>query len=172
MSRKDKNNFADLVFISIFSVLVFFGAFFVFGEFQKSKSSKQISVRSLENSINQKVNNRIRKLEGKKIFLKSKIKENARVNEELPSIDTSEQKDSRLEMQIFEKNEIDSFEPEKRSIHDQVLEEASYEDGNSVTQQETIELYKKELIQRAREEGWEIELDDNLEIIKQVRLKK
>lgn len=172
MTKKPNNNLMDFLFIVVFSILIFFGALFVFSEIRKPKENVQISVRSLENAINSKVNKRIRKLEGKKIFLKSKINDTSGLKEDYETVDDSKASSSKLDLEIFEKNDVEELRPKNRSIYDEVMEEASYEDGNNTEQELLLDGYKQQLIQRAREEGWEIEVDDNLEITKQVRLKK
>jgi len=173
MAKKANNNLQDALFIIVFSVLIFFGALFVFTEVNKTEAPKEISVRNLENKINQKVNSRIRKLEGKKIFLKSKIKSTSNFDSTEGEIGLGTRSDnSSLDMQIFEQKDVDEFRPKKQSMYDEVMEEASFEDGNNIDQQKITDAYKERLIQRAREEGWEIELNDELEITKQVKLKK
>ena len=171
MSKKSNNSLSDLMFVAIFSVLIFFGALFIFSEFKKPSATKQVSVRSLERVINKKVNKRIQKLEGKRIFLKSKINSNSNMSRNFKSAPQEQEEDTRYSLDIFEKNEIEQKRPD-RSIYEGVMEEASYDDGNNTEKEQIVEGYKQQLIQRAREEGWEIELNDDLEITKQVRLKK
>ena len=171
MSIKPKNSTFDLIFIGIFSILVFFGAFFVFSEFKKPDTSRQVSVRNLEDVINKKVNKRIQKLEGKKIFLKSKMKSASSFDKDYKPVEVTDESDSKYNLEIFEKSNLDQDSPNKRSVYDEVLEQVSIEDGNNTEQQEVLQEYKRELIEKARREGWEIELNDNLEITKQVKLK-
>lgn len=171
MSQKPRKYIQDLIFIGVFSVLIFFGAFFIFSEFKKPNATKQVSVRSLENVISNKVNKRIQKLEGRKIFLKSKAKSTSNLDIEFKPLEVREEQSRKYDLEIFEKTNLDESGPEKRSVYDEVLEQVSLEDGNNTEQQKVLQEYKRELIKKARNEGWEIELNDDLEIIKQVKLK-
>jgi len=171
MSNKPKNSVSDLMFVAIFSILIFFGALFIFSEFKKPSVKKQVSVRSLERVINKKVNKRIQKLEGQRIFLKSKIKSTSNVDTELKPVEIKETADSKYSLDLFEKSNVEEERPKSQSIYDGVMEEASYEDGNNTEQERLVQEYKQKLIEKARQEGWEIELNDDLEITKQVKLK-
>ena len=208
MPNKFKNSVSDFLFVAIFSILIFFGAFFIFSDFKKPSVKKQVSVRNIEHIVNKKVNKKMRELEEKKFLLESKIKSNLDLNRkhfdaehlvdaehlidaehlntehldanhlnakhldaELQPIEMNETRDSGYSLEIFKKNETEELEPKHQSIYDGIMEEASLEDGNNIKQEESVQEYKQKLIKKARQEGWEIELNDDLEVIKQVKLK-
>jgi hypothetical protein len=171
MSNEPRNSISDLMFVAIFSILIFFGAFFVFSEFKKPSVKKQVSIRSLERVINKKVNKRIQNLEGQRIFLKSKIKSNSNINSKIKPVEKTEIVDSKYSLDLFEKGDVQEPKVKSQSIYEGVMQEASIDDGNNTEQEKLIQDYKKQLIERARQEGWEIELNDDLEITKQVKLK-
>ena len=172
MSNEPKNSILDLIFLAAFSVLIFFGTLFIFSEFKKPNVKKQVSIRTFEQAINKKVNRRIQDLERQGILMESKIKNNFNVDLNLKPVEINETKDNRYSLELFEKNDVEEQRPKSQSVYDRVMEEVGREDGNNTRQERLVQEYKKKLIERARQEGWEIRLNDNLEIIKQVRLKE
>ena len=165
---RSKNTTLDIIFIVIFSILVFFGALFIFLEIKDPSNQKKVSVRSLERVMNKKVNKRIRSLEGKKVFFKNKIRNGTDVEymENEGAVSAESQKDNSF--QIFKKDEDFNKDQGAKSVFDGVLEEANIE-AQSYPSNE-LEFYKKELIERARDAGWYIELNDDLEVIKQEKI--
>jgi len=165
---RSKNTMLDIIFIVIFSILVFFGALFIFLEIKDPSDQKKVSVRSLERVMNKKVNKRIRNLEGKKVFFKNKIRSGTEVKnmDDEGTVSVESQKDDSF--QIFKKDEDFNKDEGVKSVFDGVLEEANIE-AQSYPPSE-LESYKKVLIEKAREAGWYIELNDELEVIKQEKI--
>ena len=73
-------------------------------------------------------------------------------------------------LEFFIKPNLKNFnkEEEMKSILDGVFEEANIE-AQSYSPNE-LESYKDELIEKARQAGWYIELSDDLEVIKQEKI--
>jgi hypothetical protein len=155
----------DILFIGVFSLFIFFGAFFLFASLKKTQTRKQISVRNLEKNINYKVNKKIQKLQTRSRMFKSKIEDFKNVNK----ADLGESIENRGGV----KYKIDIFKPKDSNLAGQVPLTASErveallnsEDNSVEDKRDLLEQYKEEMIEKAREQGWAIELSDELEVI-------
>ena len=174
MKLENELSVSDIFFISIFSLLVFFGAFFIFGELQKSKVDKQVSIRSLDQMMTQKVNKRLKSLQGKRILFKSKVN-GLRINtDNLSESGTNSLRDSKYDLEVFDKSEElnNNIKTHSGSSFDQAMFEASYDDGNLNGKENIVNEYRNRIIQMAAEKGWRVEVDQDLNITKAEPIKK
>lgn len=157
---------SDLIFIGFFSVVVFFGAFFIFSSLNKKEETKKVSIRSLENVVNTKVNKRIKRLQGKGLLLKSKIVHQAESIKEDESL--SVQKDAsgaNYKLDIYQKTDQVDYDAAPKTAAERALVDAGLEAGNLEDRQRLIQDYKQSLVDKARKEGWDIQINDDLEVV-------
>ena len=168
MKFENELSISDVFFISVFSLLVFFGAFFIFSELQKSKVEKQVSIRSLDKMMNQKINSRIKSLQGKKILLNSKV---SGLQLEALNIGVTEARpvrDTKYDLEVFDKSEelSGNIETHSGSAFDKAMYDASYDDGNLADKEAMVEQYREKIIKMAADKGWRVEVDQDLNITK------
>lgn len=154
----------DVIFIIIFSILIFFGAFFLFSSLKKPEIKKRVSVRSLERKLNHKVNKKIQELETRNRIFKSKIKETDRLDmNEILDEDFSDI-GSKYTLDVFERQnlEVEKVLPQNAAERVRALLES--EDRTVFEKQRLLDQYKEQIIEKAREQGWAIEINNNLEV--------
>lgn len=174
MKVENQLSFSDILFISIFSLLVFFGAFFIFSELQKSKADKQVSIRSLDQMMNQKVNKRLKSLQGRKILLNSKMNGLRIDTENIDSFSAGGARNSKYDLEVFDKSEElnSNIKTHSGSTFDQAMFEASFDDGSLNDKADMVNEYRNKIIKMAAERGWRVEVDQDLNITSAVPIKK
>lgn len=154
----------DLIFIIVFATLIFFGALFLFVSLKDPHINKQVSVRALENNINRKVNNKIQKLQSRDLMLKSKMENYGKVTDLQLSREASTYDDSKYKIEIFEAKESNLAGQVPETASEKIMALINSEDRSANDRADKIQEYKAEMIQKAREAGWAIEISDDLEV--------
>ena len=157
-------NIKDLIFIFLFSILVFFGALFFFSSLKTAKVEKRVSVRAIDKRINERVNDRIQKLQTRDKIFKSKISSAGAKFKDVVDEDFSGQ-DSKFELNVFERkvSEQEYVAPESASEKIRALLDS--EDSSERQKEVLLDQYKEQIIQKARAQGWAIQINDELEVI-------
>jgi|GEM_PF-3570348 len=154
----------DLVFIIVFSTLIFFGALFLFISLKDPAANKQVSVRALEKNINRKVNKKIQKLQTRDLMLKSKMENFGKVTDLELSSEVDNYEDSKYKIDIFKSKESNLADQVPQTAAEKVMALVNSEDRSEVDKARLLQQYKAEMIQKAREQGWAIEISDDLEV--------
>ncbi len=155
----------DVIFILVFSTLVFFGAFFLFSSLKKPSQNRQVSVRSLERSVNKRINKKIQKLQTRGLIFKSKIAHSARIDRnELLSEDVGNNNED-YELDVFESQVSDAKEIVPKNAAEKIMAFLESEDQSEADKKMMIREYKEQIIRKARAQGWAIEINDKLEVI-------
>ncbi|MGH1467953.1 MAG: hypothetical protein ACRBBP_03605 [Bdellovibrionales bacterium] len=154
----------DLIFIVIFSTLIFFGAFFLFSALKKPEVKKQVSVEYLERKINKKVNEKIQKLQTKNRIFKSKIAETGRVDMDEILEEDFDNVESKYELDVYERQVPDVTEVAPQNASERVRVLLDSEDRTLSEKERVLHEYKEQLIEKARQQGWAIEINDDLEV--------
>lgn len=154
----------DIVFIVLFSTLIFFGAFFLFASLKKSQTNKQVSVRALENNINYKVNKKIQKLHTRSRMLKSKMEDFGKIDHAALEANIESKGGLKYKIDIFKPKESNPEDDVPLTASERVMALLNAEDHSVDEKRSLLEQYKEEMIQKAREQGWAIELSDELEV--------
>jgi ATP-dependent Lon protease len=154
----------DLIFIIVFATLIFFGALFLFVSLKEPSLNKQVSVRALEKNINAKVNKRIQKMQSRNLMLRSKMKNFGKVSNLELSKEANNLDDSKYKIDIFESKQSNLADQVPKTASEKIMALLSSEDASEVERARVLQQYKSEMIQKAREEGWAIEISDDLEV--------
>lgn len=154
----------DAVFIVVFSTLIFFGAFFLFSALKKPEVTKQVSVRSLERMVNKKVNEKIQKLQTKNRIFKSKLAETGRVDMDEILEENFENVGSKYELDVYEHQAPDAAEVAPQNAAEKVRSLLDSEDRTLSEKERVLREYKEQIIEKARKQGWAIEINDDLEV--------
>ncbi len=154
----------DVIFIIIFSALIFFGAFFLFSSLAKTKVNKQISVRSLEEKMNHKVNERIQVLQAKNKIFKSQLVKTEGVGRDEVFEENFSNTKSKYELDVFQGQGSQVLEILPQNAFEKVQALLDLEDLKALEKKELLKEYKKQIIQRAFKQGWAIKLNDDLEV--------
>jgi len=154
----------DLIFIIVFATLIFFGALFIFISLKEPSLNKQVSVRALENNINMKVNKRIQKLQSRDLMFKSKMKNFGKVSNLELSNEANNFDGSKYKLDTFESKESNIADKVPKTASEKIMAHINSEDTSLAVRANKLEQYKAEMIQKAREEGWVIEISDDLEV--------
>jgi len=154
----------DLVFIAVFATLVFFGALFLFISLKEPNVNRQVSVRALERNINHKVNKRIQKLQSRNLMQKSKMRDFGKVTEQDLSKEATNFANSKYKIDIFESHDSDLASQVPQTASERVMALINKEDHSGLDSADKLQQYKEEMIQKARAQGWVIEISDDLEV--------
>ncbi len=157
-------NLKDIIFIVLFSILVFFGSLFLFSSLKTTKVKKRVSVRAIDKRINQKVNKRIQSLQTRDMIFKSKITASGEKFEDI--IDQGVSKtDSKFELNVFENKAAEQEYDAPQTASEKIQALLESEERTKVEKEMLLNEYKEQLIQKAREQGWAIQINDDLEVI-------
>lgn len=154
----------DVVFIVLFSTLIFFGAFFLFSSMKEPEVKRQVSIRSLDKSVSKKVNKKIQKLQTKNSIFKSKIAETGRRDMDDIMEEDFSGADEKYELDVFEYQANESETDAPQNVSEKVMSLLNLEEKTNAQRIRIIEQYKEELIEKAREQGFAIEINDDLEV--------
>lgn len=157
-------NVKDIIFVVVFSTLIFFGAFFLFSSLKKPTLKKQVSVRSLERDANRRINKKIQMLQTRDRIYKSKISRAAKVDVDEILAEEVDVKVSKYDLDVFERQapEVRAILPQNAS--EKIMALIDREDQSETEKQNLIEEYKEQIIRKARAQGWAIEIDDDLQV--------
>lgn len=157
-------NVKDVVFIVLFSILVFFGALFLFSSLKTTKVEKRVSVRAIDKRINQRVNKRIQNLHTRDRIFKSKISGSGAKFDDVIEEDFSAS-NQKFELNMFESKVSEEEFVEADNASDKIMALLDSEDRTKVEKEALLYEYKEQLIEKARLQGWAIKINDNLEVV-------
>lgn len=162
----------DILFVVVFSVLVFFGAFFVFSSLKKKEvHQEKYSIEDLEQRMNQRINKRMQKIQTQRKIFKSKAVQSSEDTQALiDSENLGEVDESKFKIDLFKSHAPDHIEKRPESASEKIMALLDAEDANEESREELIQRYKEELIEKARQQGWSIEINDDLEVTSAKRL--
>ena len=157
-------NLKDVIFIVLFSILVFFGALFLFSSLKTTKVEKHISVRDIDKRINRRVNKRIQALHTRNKIFKSKISTGGAKFDDVIEEDFSKQGE-KFKLNVFESRVSEEEFLAPQSASDKVRVLLDSEDRTKREKELLLDQYKEQIIEKAREQGWVIKINDDLEVI-------
>jgi len=97
-------------------------------------------------------------------MLRSKIKNYGKVSETQLRNESVEEDDSKYKIDIFDARDTSMEEKVPQTASEKVMALLSGEENFESDQTDRIEEYKQEMIQKARDAGWLIEISDDLEV--------
>jgi hypothetical protein len=156
-------NLKDLIFIVLFSILIFFGALFLFSSLKTTKVEKRVSVRAIDKRINQRVNKRIQKLQTRNRIFKSKISDSGLAFDDVIEEGFSKN-NAKFELNVFESKVAEQVYAAPETASDKVQALLDSEDRSKMDKEELLDQYKEQLIEKARAQGWAIKINDDLEV--------
>jgi len=155
----------DTVMLLFLGALLFFGALFLFVSINEPKSIDHASSKNFEQDLDRKINSRISAIEAKIKFKKNKrLKPD---NAEIDSVDQSSLLANELE--VFKTEKVDNSN--SSGIVGKTIEMVNSENETAEERMAYIESYKKEYKRRAKLDGWDVELNDQLEVVSAKRIK-
>lgn len=153
-------------------MLIFFGAFFIFSSFKNFESeNERVAIGEIEQRVNESINKEIQTAYAhKKIFKSKTIEVGEKTKNDFKESAPREVVEDKYEINVF-KNEAPQFSKKNpETATEKLMALMESEGGAANRKDEMIQSYKKELIERARRAGWEIEINDNLEVVSAERL--
>jgi hypothetical protein len=162
----------DILFVLVFSTVVFFGAFFLFSSLKETEVKRKVSIRSLEKNLNSRVNKKIQRLQTRDSIFKSKLETDSFDARAAGALDENfKDQNSKYDLETFEFKNTESLQlTDSQNVSDRLRALLDSQDSSASEKARLIEQYKEELIERAREQGWAITIDDNLEVTSAKRL--
>lgn len=170
-------SFKDIIFILIFSVVIFFGAVFISDSLKKKQKQNQVSIKTLEQDLNKNINKKLQRLHTKNEIFKSKtIQASEIVGDDLmfegspdEFVDDSASNNA-FKLNVFESKEMNFNKKSPNSISEKIMAQLESERNAPSEKKSQIEAYKRELVEKARRMGWQIEVNDELEVTSAKRL--
>lgn len=162
--------FKDLFVVVLLSILVFFGALFIFSEIKKNHiKSQTYSLRTHDAKINKEVNNRIQILEAqlklKKGFSKAGNIKNGQGVDRVLDLNQGQ-------LDLYEAGGKTIEASSDGSIADKTLQIVDQAEMAEEQKRAVLQEYKREFIRRAQADGWDVQLDDNLNVISAKEIKR
>lgn len=166
--------FKDIIFVLIFSVVIFFGALFISEGFKQDKNKNQVSIEDLERNLNKNINEKLQRLHTRnRIFKSETIRASEGLDAEIKSEEpayVSDTQTDEFKLNVFESKAGAFNKKDPQSISEKIMAQLEYERNFPSNQKSKIVEYKKELIEKARKLGWRIEVNDKLEVVSAERL--
>ncbi len=163
--KNNNANIKDGALILCLGALVFFGALFLFSSFNDEAEFSLSKNEINEEILDKKINSRIHAIEAKLKFKKLKRNlGNARVD----SVEQSSMLGSGLDLYKIE----DKKTVTNDSVLNQTIEMVNEENESEEERRAYIESYKAEYKRQAKEDGWMVELNDDLEVVSARKIKK
>ncbi len=156
-------NAKDIIFIILFSILIFFGSLFFFSSLKTTKVKKKVSIKSIEERVNKRVNKRIQKLQTRNRIFKSKINVDRESVKDFDEVYA--EKNSKFELNVFESTAPEEEFEAPQTASEKIRALLDSEERTKREKEVLLEQYKEELVEKARERGWAIQINDDLEVI-------
>ncbi len=160
----------DVMFISMFSTLMFFGAFFLFSSLKKTKVNEQISIKSLEKEMNDKVNEQVQMLQIKNRNFKSKLTKPRPVGIDKVFKEEFLNTNSKYKLDVFKQQGLQPSRVIPKDAFEKISARLELEDLKVAEEKRLLREYKKQIVQKARKLGWVIEVNDDLKVISAKKL--
>lgn len=155
----------DVVLLLFLGALLFFGALFLFVSFNESGSIDHALTKNSEQDLDRKINTRISAIEAKIKFKKNKRLKSGKA--EIDSVDQSSILATELE--VFKTKTVD--QKKANSVVEKTIEMVNAENETEEERRAYIRSYIQEYKRRARLDGWDVELNDKLEVVSAKRVK-